>query len=107
MTFTERLNKKVSEYPEAEIIFSVSEDTSFHEHSSLYIPDCDTYMYVEDMVRYGDKLLCEEDLTDELLYDLCIDDCSDLSDDKLLEMVEEKIKNEYKFTKYIIIRVGQ
>ena len=106
--FINQLNEKVLKYPEASIIFSVSEDTSFHEHNSLYIPDCDTYIYVEDMAEYGDKLLCEEDLEDELCYDLGgIGDYSDFSDEEFDKMIEEKIKNEYEFMKYIIVKVGQ
>lgn len=97
----EKLLKLMNEYPTYEVKFIISEDL-YSDDSNTTICDI-AYISIDALAKYTDEELLDYDDYFEKLCDYYADEYED--DEHLEEFVENKMKD-VKFTKYILVWLG-
>jgi len=93
-------------HPEATVKFNVSEDTSFWEHSCLYVDECDSSVTYVELTQYKEYLVDMEELKENIWDELSSnDEYNDLTEGEFEELVECQC-DKYKFDKCIVVRIG-
>lgn len=100
------LNEFRKQFPDAKVLFSVNEGT-FDEYDSVYTMDA--HVYTNEFADYNEKLLEEDDLREEISYDIVSGnpDAREWSDENFELEIDDVIKKEeIEFKTYIIVHVG-
>lgn len=100
------LNEFRKQFPKAKVLFSVN-DGIFGDYDSIYTSDAT--VYTNEFAEYNDKLLEEDDLREEISYDIVSGnpDAREWSDENFELEIDDVIKtHEIEFKTYIIVNIG-